>query len=426
MYTIYVYLIDQLYGNRDYGHVWHFLRTFNLPYCSLYDQGYTSLGDKSTTFPNPLLARKFPSDCQTNANNNDNDNAATNDSNKCNSFWPAYLLSDWKEERSGRLDKKKQQKQQPLQNNDKESNKKFDKQPTAGLVIIGDEILNGFASESNLMVTTKALGSQGIVLKKVSIIPDEIDSIAEEVLSMSQKYDIVFTSGGIGPTHDDVTMKGIAIAFNQEIVSNPVMRKHLEDIQHTLSPSSPPVATKEENNNLSESLSRLALLPKNATLLFPPSPDDYYETNKNHHLIKQKTWPILQCENVFVLPGVPQYFANKITLIMKYFLPAGIVSGGNDADGRRSERKCLEKRKIILDIEEREFLSQIDHLVANHPNVKIGSYPYIDHPEYKTILTVEGFSPVEVDTAVSDLIDTLPNKQVVLRVEQTDSNNNKK
>lgn len=378
---------------RDYGHVWHFLRTYNLPYCSLYDRGYTSLGSKTNTFPNPALQRKC-----SNLTITDNAPNRTEDI----PYWPAYMLSDWKLERSGRMDKKVTSTKTINDDNNNHSNQM--KVPTAGLVIIGDEILNGFTSESNLLVTSKALVANGITLKKVSVIPDEIDVIKEEVLAMSQKYDMVFTSGGIGPTHDDVTIKAVAEAFQQEIALNPMMMKHLEYIQQENSPSNMSLESSKESIGLPESMTRLALLPKNATLHFPPPPDDYY--SKQNSLIRQKTWPILQCENVFILPGVPQYYADKIALIMKYFLP--IVNG---------QSWCKESRKIILDIEEREFLIQLDTLVQQHPNVKIGSYPYVDHPEFKTIITVEGYSQEKVENAVRDLIDRLP-KHVVLRVEQ--------
>jgi molybdenum cofactor synthesis domain-containing protein len=384
---------------RDYGHVWHFLRTFNLPYCSLYDRGYTSLGSKLTTFANPALLRKC-----SNLSTSDDE---TSRSEAVASYWPAYMLSDWKLERSGRIDKKLSPTTSTKSTTDDQniSDKSPEiKVPTAGLIIIGDEILNGFTSESNLLVTSKALVANGITLKKVSVVPDEIHVIKEEVLAMSQKYDIVFTSGGIGPTHDDVTIKAVAEAFNQEIALNPSMIKHLEEIQQENSSCKSNEEVSKGSHGLPESMARLALLPKNSSLHFPPPPDDYY--SKQNSSIRQKSWPILQCENVFILPGIPQYYANKIDLIMKYFLPILNV-----------KQLLKESRKIILDIEEREFLLQLDTLVQQHPTVKIGSYPYIDHPEFKTIITVEGYSQEEVENAVRDLIDRLP-QHVVLRVEQ--------
>jgi len=119
--------------------------------------------------------------------------------------------------------------------------------------------------------------------------------------------------------------------------------------------------------------------------------------------IRSKTWPVLQCDNIFVLPGIPQFFASKMHLIVKYFI---------------QKNKKLEIRKIVLDLEERMLVSVLDLLVVEHRNVKIGSYPFVDHPEFKTIISIEGKVAQQVEDAVASLIDKLPSKMVVLRVEK--------
>jgi len=85
---------------------------------------------------------------------------------------------------------------------------------TAGIIIIGDEILSGKVQDYNSFFMAQELWSHGVRLCRISIIPDDIDQIGEEVRNFSQRFDYVFTSGGIGPTHDDVTIEGISKAFD--------------------------------------------------------------------------------------------------------------------------------------------------------------------------------------------------------------------
>lgn len=428
--------------------MWHFLRTFNLSYCSLYDQGYTSLGKKSQTFPNPALQRKnpVPSIAKT------VDDASVARTTTSAEYWPAYMLSDWTLERAGRASsvslKPKNFKseaeiaqEQEGSQVDSEGNvlapscsaaesasSATPKSPssvptqTAALLIIGDEILNGFTSDSNLQVTSKALADIGIPLKKVSIVSDDIDDIAQEVQRLSQRYDIVFTSGGIGPTHDDVTLKAIAKALRQDIRINAEMLQHLETVhieQQRRKQLSTVAAAATSNHEKAEeteerpippmedSMRRLAFLPEQSQLRFPPPPDDYYVVAHgpgahDDQTLRNKTWPILQCDNIFVLPGVPQFYAAKVALITKHFL---------------SKQSVHERWKIILDVEERGLVNHLDAVVAAHPKVKIGSYPYVEHPEFKTIITVEAPQVAQVEAAVQAVVEALP-RHAVLRVER--------
>jgi hypothetical protein len=143
----------------------------------------------------------------------------------------------------------------------------------------------------------------------------------------------------------------------------------------------------------------------NVTITTTTSNDDNNNTNNNmtRTKIRSKTWPVLQCDNIFVLPGIPQFFASKMHLIVKYFI---------------QKNKKLEIRKIVLDLEERMLVSVLDLLVVEHKDVKIGSYPFVDHPEFKTIISIEGKVAQQVEDAVASLIDKLPSKMVVLRVEK--------
>ena len=91
---------------------------------------------------------------------------------------------------------------------------------TAGILVIGNEILSGKTADENSIVLVRELRELGVDVRKISVIADDIETIANEVRLFSASYDYVFTTGGVGPTHDDLTMEGIAAAFGQEIRRN--------------------------------------------------------------------------------------------------------------------------------------------------------------------------------------------------------------
>jgi molybdopterin-biosynthesis enzyme MoeA-like protein len=261
------------------------------------------------------------------------------------------------------------------------------------------------------------------------VISDSVDEIAAEVLRMSQRYDIVFTSGGIGPTHDDVTLRAVAKALNQEIRMNSEMVEHLHGLQACASSESTAHTQGQDGQSeLDDTMLRFAMLPEHSQLRFPPEateaadpsspittdssagslpslatkPAAVARSSSNPSKNPRKTWPILQCDNIFVLPGVPQFYAAKMELIVKHFL---------------SKSRRAHSRKIVLDLEERSLVKVLDALVAQHAGVKFGSYPFVDHPEFKTIITLEGTERDRVERAVASLLEAVP-PNAVLRVEK--------
>src|SRR5204863_8975608 len=92
---------------------------------------------------------------------------------------------------------------------------------TAGIVVIGNEILSGKTKDENSPYLVRELRDLGVDVRRISVIPDELHVISDEVRNFSNLYDYVFTTGGVGPTHDDLTMEGIANAFNHQIRRNP-------------------------------------------------------------------------------------------------------------------------------------------------------------------------------------------------------------
>jgi FAD synthetase len=144
---------------------------------------------------------------------------------------------------------------------------------TAGIIIIGDEILTGKVQDSNSFFLAKELWSRGINVCRISVIPDLTDEIAREVRFFSETYDYVFTSGGIGPTHDDITIEGISQAFGVKTVINDTLRKVLEQRHSVLTPAQ----------------LKMAEVPERAELL-------------NDGDMK---FPLIKFGNVFIFPGIP-------------------------------------------------------------------------------------------------------------------------
>jgi len=103
--------------------------------------------------------------------------------------------------------------------------------PTAGILIIGNEILSGKVTDTNSPYLCRELRTLGVDVERILTIPDEVEIIAQEVRSQSGSYDLVFTSGGIGPTHDDLTMQGVAEAFGRRITLNESIARRIERAQ---------------------------------------------------------------------------------------------------------------------------------------------------------------------------------------------------
>lgn len=212
---------------------------------------------------------------------------------------------------------------------------------SAGIVIIGDEILSGKFPEENARFLIEQFAELGVTVERVAIIPDEIEDIAVTVRAFAERFDIVVTSGGVGPTHDDLTMAGIARAFGQKVIIHPrleeVLRRHWGE-------------------NMPAANIRLAEVPEGAQLA--------YGTARN--------WPTVHVDNVYILPGVPAHFRNKFNAIKELF--------------RSAPTLCV---RVYLDSEEGALAPHLSRVSEEYPEVKVGSYPRIEETEFKVIVTME-------------------------------------
>ena len=162
---------------------------------------------------------------------------------------------------------------------------------TAGIVIIGNEVLSGKTLDINSHFFCTELRQLGVEVQKISTIQDEIPLIGKEVAEFSQRFDVVFTSGGVGPTHDDVTIEGIAHGFGVKVVRHPDIEARLR---------------RRLGADLNEARLRMANVPEGATLLCTDAPFA----------------PIVQMRNVYVFPGIPKILQERFHSIKEQFREA--------------------------------------------------------------------------------------------------------
>jgi molybdenum cofactor synthesis domain-containing protein len=239
---------------------------------------------------------------------------------------------------------------------------------TAGIVIIGDEILTGKFADQNAQFLIGELRALGVDLRRITVIPDDELDIAETVRAASERFDIVFTSGGVGPTHDDVTMAGIARGFGTTVVIHPVLEKAVRDYWGAA---------------LHEANIRLAQVPEGAELV--------YGTDSR--------WPVVCFRNIYVLPGVPALFKRKFLEICDRFRSAPVSIA-----------------RVFSLGDEGQLTPHLNAVVAAHPQVKIGSYPRFDEKDFRVILTLEHKDATLVVAASADLVVRLG--ELVVRVEE--------
>ena len=243
---------------------------------------------------------------------------------------------------------------------------------TAAIALIGDEILSGKVVDENAQLLIRDLRELGVALRRVVILPDVVDEIAATVSALSAGYTHVFTSGGVGPTHDDLTMAGVAKAFDTQVVRDPELEHLLRGFYKD----------ELEARNL-----RMAEVPRGASLVYPVAPDP----------AGKSTWPVVAYGNVYILPGVPQIFRRKWASIRERFRQAPFYL-----------------RSVYTMLDEGHIAHHLDRLVAEHPAVQVGSYPKLEDPSYRVKLTIESKDEASVKAAEAALVAMLGD---VVRVE---------
>ena len=232
---------------------------------------------------------------------------------------------------------------------------------TAAALIIGNEILSGRTQDQNLAFLGEKLGEIGIRLKEARVVPDDAEDIAAALDALRARYDYVFTTGGIGPTHDDITADSVAHAFGVGIDYHPEVYAMLE------------AWFESKGLEANEARMRMARIPDGA------SPLDNELTLA----------PGFQIENVFVLAGVP-------SIARKMF---------DGAKKRLSGGAPLCSRAIKVQVGEGTVAEALGTIQAAFPDIDIGSYPWSQDGAHGTSLVMRGTRPERVDEAFAEVFE---------------------
>ena len=411
--------------------VWRFLLSNQLAYCSLYDHGYTSLGETHNSRPNPLL--QLPD----------------------GSFRPAHTLylglEDQHLERKSRVDdlsphthssndpprsgeSEGQVKSGPrslgkaLKSSEQEGGNQESgtageagdgiRRLTVGLVTIGNEVLSAKVQDINTGQACRYLREQGIRVEEVLILPDDELRIARAVQDLGARCGAIITMGGIGPTHDDVTASAVARALGCPLQHCPEMAALLSE----RCASRDVHLESDAGTGMTNDVSRMCMLPRGTRLLFRSAGDE------GRH---EQSYPLLKCAKVYMLPGVPRFCREQLEIV------------GEDL-AEHGQQRLLYCRQLRTSVHE-PFLAQALAGVAQRfrHQVDIGCYPYFvdeavgDAPraphaassaasssaasfcatavpspdaraDIRTIVTLEGYDLERVEAALAMVSDAIP------------------
>ncbi|WP_309092906.1 competence/damage-inducible protein A [Phenylobacterium sp.] len=236
-----------------------------------------------------------------------------------------------------------------------------DDQVTAGVLIIGDEILSGRTQDTNLRDIARYLGVLGVDVAEARTVPDVLEEIVTALNALRMRYDYVITTGGIGPTHDDITADAVAAAFGVELVEHPEILGLLQA---------------RFGEDLNAARRRMARVPVGGELVKNPVQGP----------------PGFTIGNVFVLAGVPQ--------IMRGML--------EDVGPRlRGGRPVVSRTVRVEGSGEGVIAAPLEAVAKAHPAMSLGSYPFFGPEGYGSNLVLRGRDPDEVATATGELIAAL-------------------
>lgn len=236
---------------------------------------------------------------------------------------------------------------------------------TAGVVVIGNEILSGKVADTNSPFLATELRQLGVALRRIETIPDELDDIGRTVRTFHESYDYVFTSGGVGPTHDDVTIEGIALGMGRKVIRHPELEAGIRGFVQ---------------GELNAAHLKMAEVPEGAELL----PDENLR------------FPTIRLENIYILPGIPEILRRKFAAMRALFAGAP-----------------YHLRIIYTSYSESMIADSLNQTVSEFPELLLGSYPKMGDPEYMVKLTMESKDDAYVQRAFDRLLFLLPAGSVV-------------
>ena len=248
--------------------------------------------------------------------------------------------------------------------------KKANKKLNAAIIIIGNEILSGRTQDINVVIISKWLNDLGVKLEEVRLIPDIENIIIKTVNEIRKKFKYVFTTGGIGPTHDDITSKSISKAFKVKYCYHPEAYKILENYY--------------EKGKFNIGRKRMAKTPKNASLIYNPS----------------SAAPGFFIKNVYCLPGVPSILKSMLGGLNNK------IAGGN---------KIL-SRTLSLKTVESEIAIPLEKVQNKFKNLEIGSYPFFKQGKIGVSLVIRSDKLKLIEKCTNEIIKFITKKKIKILV----------
>ncbi len=228
---------------------------------------------------------------------------------------------------------------------------------SAAVLIIGNEILSGRTQDTNLAHLAKTLNGYGIQVREARVVPDVEAEIVDAINALRVRHDYLFTTGGIGPTHDDITADCVAKAFGVELEIQPQIA---ELIQRR--PSPPEVMA---------SRMRMARVPRGGGLIDNPlGPPGFY------------------IDNVYVMAGIPR--------IMQQMLAS--------LDGKLKRGVVVRSRSVTAFVSEGQIAQGLGAVQDRHPQVDVGSYPFQRQERFGTTLVMRGSDEAGLDAALAEVV----------------------
>ena len=236
----------------------------------------------------------------------------------------------------------------------------------AAIIVIGNEILSGRTRDINVLTISNWLNELGVKLEEVRIIPDIQKTIIKTIKEVRKKFKYIFTTGGIGPTHDDITSESISKAFNVSYCFHPKAYKMLENYYG------------KENFNTGRK--KMAKMPKNSSLILNPS----------------SAAPGFNIKNVYCLPGVP-----SILKSMLGGLNNKIIGG-----------KTILSKTLSLRTVESEISIPLEKIQNKYQNLEIGSYPFFKQGKIGVSLVIRSQNKKLIEKCKNDIIKFIKKKKI--------------
>jgi FAD synthetase len=239
---------------------------------------------------------------------------------------------------------------------------------SAGIIIIGNEVLSGKTQDTNSYFLCTELRRLGVEVQKISTITDVIEVIGEEVAAFSNRFDLVFTTGGVGPTHDDVTIDGVAHGFSLKVVRHPDIERRMRE---------------RLGSQVNEARLRMANVPQGAELL----------------ATEALFAPIIKIRNVYIFPGIPRILQERFHVIKERFRDAPYFL-----------------KNVYVKYGEGVIATMLNEVLVKFPQLLLGSYPVLDNSDYKVKVTLESKDTDYLERALQTFLSSLP-EGAICRIE---------